>query len=334
MPSIRVPRPWHIPEARVTPEPIYRNRRTFIREIGLLGLGAAGLLWACAPGRDASGPGSATGGRPNPPPGGPELYPAKRSAAFVAERALTDEAVAARYNNFYEFTDQKDVWRYVDRFETRPWHVEVSGHCGKPRTFDVDDLARLFPLEERIYRHRCVEAWSMIVPWTGFPLRSLIDRAEPLASATHIRMLTFLKPEQAPGQLHSTWYPWPYYEGLTLEEARNELAFLVTGIYGHALPVQHGAPIRLALPWKYGFKSIKSIVRIEFVERQPGTFWSDSSSEYDFRANVNPNVPHPRWSQATERLIDTGERIPTRLFNGYQEQVAHLYPDEPTRPAR
>jgi sulfoxide reductase catalytic subunit YedY len=334
MPGLRIPRPWEISESRVTPEAIYRDRRNFLRHLGSLGLGAAGLLWSCGGNvSNREAPGEATRTAPPAPAGGPDLYPASRNAAYRSERPLTDETTAARYNNFYEFTEQKDAWRHVDRFETRPWEVEVKGLCKNPQTFDLDDLARAFPLEERIYRLRCVEAWSMIVPWTGFPLRALIDRVEPLASARHVRMLTFYNPDQAPGQKRATWYAWPYYEGLTIEEARNELTFLATGIYGHGLPAQHGAPIRLALPWKYGFKSIKSIVKIELVERRPTTFWSDASSEYDFWANVNPNVPHPRWSQASERLIDTGERIPTRIFNGYHEQVAHLYPQEPVRPA-
>jgi sulfoxide reductase catalytic subunit YedY len=315
----------------VTPERVYEGRRVFLRRLGILGLGAAGLAWGCRSYRSERGgvgPTAAAG----PAPGGDDLYPARRNADYAVDRPLTDQATAARYNNFYEFTDQKDVWRYVERFRTRPWEVEVLGLCEKPCTFDLDDLARLFPLEERVYRHRCVEAWSMVVPWTGFPLRSLLDHVRPLSAARHVRMLTFLRPEEAPGQERMTWYPWPYYEGLTMEEARSELALLVTGIYGHALPVQHGAPVRLVTPWKYGFKSIKSIVLIDLVEAQPKTFWSDASDEYDFWANVNPNVPHPRWSQATERVIDTSDRIPTLLFNGYAAQVGHLYPWEPTRP--
>jgi methionine sulfoxide reductase catalytic subunit len=337
MPMIRRPKPWEIPDRLATPERIHDDRRRFLRRLGLLGIGAAGLAFipGCSP--RPGGENTADAARPappNPPPGGPDLYPAKRNEAFRIDRPLTNEAVAARYNNFYEFTDQKDVWRFVHDFETRPWQVKVSGLCEAPRTFDIDDLARLFPLEERVYRHRCVEAWSMVVPWTGFPLHRLLQAVRPLSAARHVRMLTFLRPSQAPGQKRQSWYAWPYYEGLRIEEAMNDLAFLVTGIYGHALPVQHGAPIRLALPWKYGFKSIKSIVSIELVEKRPATFWSDASREYDFWANVNPNVPHPRWSQATERVIDTDERIPTLLFNGYADQVGSLYPWEPRRPGQ
>ncbi|MFQ5876184.1 MAG: protein-methionine-sulfoxide reductase catalytic subunit MsrP [Acidobacteriota bacterium] len=331
MPLIRVPRPWEIPQSCSTPESACRDRRRFLRDMGQLGIGAAALLLGCSP-PTSRGAGAGSDAPPDPPPGGPGLYPAPRRPEYVAAAPPTDEMVAARHNNFYEFTERKDVWRHVERFETRPWEVEVAGLCHRPRTFDIDDLVRSFPLEERVYRFRCVEAWSMVVPWTGFPLRALIDSVEPRSAARHVRMLAFLRPEQAPGQRRMSWYPWPYYEGLTLEEARNELAFMVTGIYGHALPAQHGAPIRLVVPWKYGFKSIKSIVRIELVARRPSTFWSDSSDEYDFWANVNPNVPHPRWSQATERRIDTGEVLPTRIFNGYAEQVAAMYPWEPRRP--
>ena len=196
----------------------------------------------------------------------------------------------------------------------------------RPKVYDLDDLVRRMPLEERLYRFRCVEAWAMAVPWTGFPMKALINEVQPKSSARYVRMVTFQRPEQAPGQKSQPWYPWPYFEALTMEEAMNELTLLGTGIYGHALPKQHGAPIRLVAPWKYGFKSIKSIVSIEFTDKQPPTFWNKlAPSEYDFWANVNPNVPHPRWSQATERLISTGERVPSQLYNGYGEYVAHLY---------
>jgi sulfoxide reductase catalytic subunit YedY len=204
--------------------------------------------------------------------------------------------------------------------------VEVSGLVHKPRAFDVDDLLRLMPIEERLYRLRCVEAWSMAVPWTGFPLRALLDLVEPQGKATHVSMTTFYKPFTARGQL-AFWYPWPYHEGLTLAEAMNELTFLAVGIYGHPLPKQHGAPVRLVVPWKYGYKSIKSIVKIELIDYQPPTFWNTLQGlEYDFAANVNPNVPHPRWSQARERLIGfAGRYVPTEIYNGYGKYVAGLY---------
>ena len=226
------------------------------------------------------------------------LYPAVRNAAYPNYLPMTEEAVAARYNNFYEFTAIKEkVHELVDDFVTEPWSIEITGHCENPGTYDVADLVKKFGLEERVYRLRCVEAWAMVFPWTGFPLSKLIELVEPTSKAKHVRMWTFNRPEQAPGQKKQTWYPWPYFEGLTLEEARNELTMMVTGIYGHPLPKQHGAPIRLVVPWKYGYKSIKSVIKIELSSRRPDTFWETlAPREYDFWANVNPAVPHPRWS--------------------------------------
>jgi len=260
-----------------------------------------------------------------PSPNAP--YPVARNSKYTVDRPVTTEEIAASYNNFYEFTTDKDkVWRLAEKFETRPWEIEVTGHVHKERTFDIDDLIKLFPLEERVYRFRCVEAWSMTVPWVGFLFKKFIDEVQPTSNAKYVRMVTFLRPEQAIGQKTQSWYPWPYYEGLTMAEATNELTMMVTGIYGHALPTQHGAPIRCITPWKYGYKSIKSIVKIEFVSEQPKTFWNDlAPNEYGFFSNVNPKVPHPRWSQATERVIDTGKRIPTLPYNGYGEFVANLY---------
>ncbi|MDX1567946.1 MAG: protein-methionine-sulfoxide reductase catalytic subunit MsrP, partial [Longimicrobiales bacterium] len=203
---------------------------------------------------------------------------------------------------------------------------EVAGEVENPGTFDVADLERELGLEERIYRHRCVEAWAMTVPWTGFPLRKLLDRVQPLSSANYIRFVSFDRPEQAVGQRTQNWYPWPYYEALRMDEARNELTMVVTGIYGEPMPKQHGAPVRIVTPWKYGYKSPKSIVRMEFVREQPPTFWNDMApSEYGFFSNVNPEVPHPRWSQAEEEMIGTGEVYPTEVFNGYGEWVADMY---------
>jgi sulfoxide reductase catalytic subunit YedY len=217
------------------------------------------------------------------------------------------------------------VWRYIDRFEPEPWTVEVAGLCARPRTYDLDSLLRTFPLEERVYRHRCVEAWAMVVPWAGFPLRELIRRASPLPEARFVRFLSFHRPAEASRQAASS-DPWPYTEGLTLEEATNELTFLATGMYGHPLLKQHGAPIRLVVPWKYGFKGAKSIVRIEFTGQQPATFWNTlQPNEYDFWANVDPEVPHPRWSQRTEWMLDTRERFDTVVYNGYGRWVGRLY---------
>jgi sulfoxide reductase catalytic subunit YedY len=203
--------------------------------------------------------------------------------------------------------------------------VKIDGMVEKEQTLDIDTLIRKIGIEERLYRHRCVEAWSMAVPWSGFPMAKLIAMAKPLGSAKYVRMETFMDPKVASEQ-RKTWYPWPYVEGLTMAEAGNDLTFLVTGAYGHPLPKQHGAPLRLATPWKYGFKHIKSIVRINFTDKRPVGYWEMlQSSEYGFWANVNPEVPHPRWSQASEEVIGTGERRPTLLFNGYGEQVAGLY---------
>jgi sulfoxide reductase catalytic subunit YedY len=213
----------------------------------------------------------------------------------------------------------------VKPFQPVPWTLEVGGLVGKPRTFDLEDLLRAFPLEERIYRHRCVEAWAMVVPWTGFPLAALLRQVEPLPSARFVRFVSFERPSEASHQKDRS-QPWPYTEGLTLAEASNELAFLATGMYGHPLLKQHGSPVRLVVPWKYGFKSAKAIVRIELTAEQPATFWNTlMPHEYDFWANVNPTVPHPRWSQEKERLLGTGETRPTQRYNGYAEWVAHLY---------
>jgi methionine sulfoxide reductase catalytic subunit len=314
-------RSWKIPEREATPEAVFQNRRRLLKTAGLLGLGVAGLIpSACGPDRDAA----IIGAQENPP--APERYPAVRNPRFPLDRAVTDEAVAASYNNFYEFSVFKGgVYKKARQLRTSPWQVEVDGLIEKPRIFDIARLIRAMPLEERLYRFRCVEAWAMAVPWTGFPMQDLLKIVRPLSSAKYVRFVTFMKPDQAPNQSPS-YGPWPYTEGLTLAEAMNELTLVATGIYGHPLPKQHGAPLRLVVPWKYGFKSIKSIVRIELTANRPRTFWNTNRpQEYDFVANVDPAVPHPRWSQATEKMIDTGERRPTLPYNGYAQWVAHLY---------
>lgn len=322
---IHIPKGWEIPERLATPESVYLNRRKFLAAAGAAG---AGLVLGCA---DRQAPEAKPAGEARVPPAPEGVYPAPRNPAFTLDRGLTDEEVAASYNNFYEFTtDKEGVRRLVGRFETHPWTVEVKGLVDRPKVYDLDDLLRRMPMEERLYRFRCVEAWSMAVPWTGFPFRALIDEVGPKPSAKYVRTVSFYRPEQAPGQKSQHWYPWPYFEGLTIQEAMNELALLVTGIYGHPLPRQHGAPVRLIVPWKYGFKSIKSIVRIEFTDRQPPTFWNRvAPDEYDFWSNVNPEVPHPRWSQARERFITSDpmdpEMRPTLPYNGYGEYVAGLY---------
>jgi len=250
---------------------------------------------------------------------------ARRRSRGAEPARRTPEQINANYNNFYEFGSYKRVAKEAQALKIRPWTVKIDGMVEKPVELGIDDIVRRMPLEERLYRHRCVEAWSMAVPWTGFPLRSLLDLARPLGSAKYVQFKTFLNPSIAPGQ-KETWYPWPYVEGVTIEESANDLAFLVTGAYGKPLLKQFGAPIRLALPWKYGFKHIKSIVQITLTDKRPKSYWEAlQDSEYGFWANVNPAVPHPRWSQATEEVLGAGKRVPTQLFNGYGEFVAHLY---------
>lgn len=305
---IRQHRSWEIPEASATPEAVFMNRRRI-----LLGLGAAGIAAAIS--------------RPGRAETAVELYPAKRNPAFALDREVTAEKVATTYNNFYEFGTTKNVVKAAQALTIKPWQIKIDGMVEKEMTIDAEALIRKMPLDERLYRHRCVEAWSMAVPWSGFPMRALVDFAAPLSGAKYIRMETFQRPQEAGGQ-RQFWYPWPYIEGLTMAEARNELAYIATGIYGKPLPKQMGAPVRLVVPWKYGFKAIKSIVRITFTDQRPKTFWEAMApDEYGFWANVNPAVAHPRWSQASEELIGTGKRVPTVIYNGYGEQVAELYKD-------
>jgi sulfoxide reductase catalytic subunit YedY len=248
-----------------------------------------------------------------------------RNEAFTLDRPITDEKLAVTYNNYYEFGSSKTIWRDAQDLPIRPWTVTIDGLVEERREVDIDALLKAMPLEERLYRHRCVEAWSMAVPWSGFPLKALVDFARPLSDARYIRFETFQMPDVARGQ-RASWYPWPYIEGLTMAEATNELAFIATGLYGKPIPKQNGSPLRLAVPWKYGFKSIKGITRISFTNEMPKTFWWDiQANEYGFWANVNPEVDHPRWSQAEERVLGEDREIPTQLYNGYAAQVAHIY---------
>jgi methionine sulfoxide reductase catalytic subunit len=311
-------RSWDIPERLATPESVFLNRRAFLG--GAVGAAAMAL---------SSDPAGAQRLADLPDPTR-DLYPAKRNEVFALDRPITDETVNTTYNNFYEFGSAKTIAKAAQALKLRPWTVKIDGMVEKPQEIGIDDLMRKMPLEERLYRHRCVEAWSMAIPWSGFPLAKLVALARPLSSAKYLRMETFLDPSTASGQ-RQTWYPWPYVEGLTIAEATNELAFLVTGAYGKPVTKQMGAPLRLAVPWKYGFKSIKSITRFSFTDQRPKSFWEAlQASEYGFWANVNPEVPHPRWSQATEELIGrNGERRPTILFNGYGDYVAQLYNDVP-----
>jgi methionine sulfoxide reductase catalytic subunit len=309
---IKRKRGWELRESEATPEAVFHDRRRLLQAMGmgaLIAATAGEAVLAAAP-------------APDPSAG---LYPAKRNERYVLDRPITDEKLATTYNNFYEYGSQKEISDEAQQLPVRPWTVTIDGMVQKPLQLGIDDLLKRVQLEERLYRHRCVEAWSMAVPWSGFPMKALVDIAEPLASAKYVRMETFHNAKVAPGQ-KQFWYPWPYVEGVTMAEATNDLAFLVTGMYGKPVPRQDGAPLRLVLPWKYGFKSIKSLVKFTFTDQRPVGFWEKlQGNEYGFWANVNPEVPHPRWSQATERVLGTNERRPTLLFNGYGEFVASIY---------
>jgi len=312
---IRRRRGWELPERLATPESLYLSRRTLAKAL------AAGPVLAALPG--------AARAEDDPSAG---LYPAPTNTRYTLDRPMTDERITGRYNNFYEFGTDKEIWESAQDLRTRPWDIAFDGLVERPFALAIDELLARVTLEERLYRHRCVEAWSMTIPWTGFPMAELVKLAKPLGSAKYVVMQTFLDDAVAPGQ-RAAWYPWPYTEGVTMAEAMNELAFMVTGAYGKPMAKQFGAPIRLHLPWKYGFKSVKSIVRVRFTEERPVTFWEQlAPDEYGFWANVNPEVAHPRWSQATERFLATGESVPTLLYNGYGAYVAELYAgleDEP-----
>jgi sulfoxide reductase catalytic subunit YedY len=304
---------WYLPESAATSEKLVVSRRTLLAGSAALALLPGGALAQRV--SDAA----------NLPDPTADLYPAKRNETYKLEQPITDEKINGHYNNFYEFGMDKDIAAAAQALQTRPWTIKIDGMVEKPIEIGIDDLIRKIGLEERTYRHRCVEAWSMAIAWTGFPLAKLVELAKPLSGAKYVRTESFLDRKMAPGQRLS-WYPWPYVEGVTMAEATNELAFLVTGAYGHPLAKQHGAPLRLALPWKYGFKSAKAIVRFSFVDKRPVGMWEElQSSEYGFWANVNPAVPHPRWSQASEEVIGTGERRPTLIYNGYGEYVAYSY---------
>jgi sulfoxide reductase catalytic subunit YedY len=289
---------------------VYLNRRAFLRAAGLVG--ASVLLAACGPKEE--------------PTATPAAGPLAGSPADDVGDPLTSLDAVTNYNNYYEFTtDKEGVAGLAAGFRVRPWTVEVGGLVHNAKTFAIDDLLAAFPQDERTYRLRCVEAWSMVIPWMGFELGRLLDQVEPMSSAAYVGFTTLLDPDQMPGQ-RSPFYPWPYTEGLRLDEAKHALTLLATGLYGQALLPQNGAPLRLVVPWKYGFKSIKSIVRIDLLDKPPATMWSTiAPTEYGFYANVNPEVSHPRWSQASERRIGEGGRRETLMFNGYADQVAGLY---------
>jgi sulfoxide reductase catalytic subunit YedY len=305
-----------IDPSEITPEHVYVSRRKFIAGMGALL--ATSFISACTP-------------------QGRELYtPGTDFCESAAARGTTDELGAKltsckdiiNYNNYYEFSlGKEDVADLSQGFTTSPWTIKVGGLVNKPRSYDMDDLLKKFPQEERIYRLRCVEAWSMVIPWLGFPLARLLEEVEPTSRAKYVRFETLYDPEQMPGQKDDS-FKWPYVEGLRLDEAMHDLTILATGLYGKSLPPQDGAPVRLVVPWKYGFKNIKSIVKIDLVEEMPVSLWmAYAPNEYGFYANVNPDVPHPRWSQSSERRIGELARIKTLPFNGYAAEVAHLYAD-------
>lgn len=302
--------------SEITPEHVYMSRRRFMKGVGAVVAGS--LLSAC---------GVPNIGSSNEEPATPQATPVVKVSTEVDELGdpLTSHEAITNYNNYYEFTTNKQrVAKLAADFVTSPWQVKVGGLVNNPKTYDLDDL-RKFPQEERIYRLRCVEAWSMVIPWVGFPLSALLKEVEPMSKAKFVRFETLFDPEQMPGQKND-WFSWPYIEGLRLDEAMHDLTILATGIYGAPLQPQNGAPVRLVVPWKYGFKSIKSIVKIDLVEEMPVSLWMDAApNEYGFYANVNPDVPHPRWSQASERRIGESGRRETLMFNGYKEEVAHLY---------
>jgi len=297
-------RGWEIPEREATAEALVLRRRDAIAGAVAMSVAAPAIMAPTTARADTA--------------------PVPRNPKYTVDRPLTPEKDATTYNNYYEFSDDKDLWRAAQALHQRPWSIELAGMLAKPRTIDIDDLLKQVQLEERVYRHRCVEAWAMTVPWTGFPLSALIKLAEPQDSAKYVVFQT--SQDKAMPGLDAPYCPWPYTEGLTMAEATTDLAFMVTGMYGKPLPPQDGGPIRVALPWKYGFKSAKAIVKISFTDKRPHTFWEAiQPSEYGFWANVNPKVDHPRWSQATERVLGSDERVPTLLYNGYAQFVGGLY---------
>ena len=295
---------WEIFESSVTDESYFRNRRSFVSS-----LGKSALMFS--------------------------LYPSFSLASYQTTNKLnekyflplpyTSEKLATTYTNFYEFGSSKNIWRRASKLKVDNWSIKIDGLVKKKKIFDIDKLIKLIGLEERIYRFRCVEGWAMVVPWLGFPVNKILEIVDPDKDANYVRFETFYDPKIAPGQKQS-WYPWPYVEGISLEEAKNDLAFFATGMYGKDIPNQNGAPLRLVLPWKYGFKSIKSIVKITFTKEKPIGLWEKlAPKEYGFWANVNPNVPHPRWSQSKEQLLGTNEFQKTQIYNGYEENVSYLY---------
>tara|TARA_B100000686_G_scaffold344642_1_gene427672 strand:+ start:730 stop:1641 length:912 start_codon:yes stop_codon:yes gene_type:complete len=291
-----------IKNSEITPEQIYNSRREFVKKLGL----AAGSMFV-----------------------GQNIINLANASTVIVKQKITEYRYITTYNNYYEFgTSKSHPFEKSQNFKTEPWNISITGEVEKPLTLSMDEVKRMFPIEERIYKLRCVEGWSMIIPWLGFPLYKLLDKVTPTSKGKFVQFTTILDPEQMPGQRYPI-LDWPYKEGLRIDEAMHPLTILVTGLYGKELPNQNGAPIRLIVPWKYGFKSAKAIVNIKLVENMPISSWMKASpNEYGFYSNVNPRVDHPRWSQASERVIGGGiisPRVPTTMFNGYGDEVAHLY---------
>lgn len=309
----------------VTEESVFFNRRRFLSALGV-GL-ATGPSLSAAPVKEPELLGV--------PYENDDVFPARRNERYgvpadIEPKGLTTREAAASHNNFYEFLPGRGgpVWELTGEYEVEPWKIEIEGECAKPMTLDLDDVLA-FDHEERIYHFRCVERWAMNVPWTGFPLSKLLERVEPTAAAKFVRFESAAKRNQMPGIAGADYYPWPYREALRIDEAMNELAFVVTGVYGKPLLRQHGAPVRIAVPWKYGYKNPKAIVKIQLLSTEPQTFWQIQPHEYGFISNVNPFIPHPRWSQGTSYWLDDQEPFPTPIYNGYESYVGELYPDEP-----
>lgn len=313
--------------SEITPEHIYLSRRDFLKSMGIVS-GTAALLAACNSVSPTEVSTSDTINDSESVPNGAlsEEMPSAESNTDELGDPLNSFEDITNYNNYYEFTiDKARVADLAKNFPTNPWEVTVGGLVNNPKTYSLDDLRR-FEIEERVYRLRCVEAWSMVIPWLGFPMSKLLQEVQPKAEAKYVRFETVYDPDRMPGIRNSPWYQWPYIEGLRIDEAMHDLTLMATGLYGKDLLPQNGAPIRLVVPWKYGFKSIKSIVKIDLVEEMPRSLWMAAApNEYGFYANVNPQVSHPRWSQATERRIGEFGRRETLMFNGYEEEVAHLY---------
>jgi methionine sulfoxide reductase catalytic subunit len=332
MTLIRIPQSWEISANQITPPRLYYNRRSFIKTLIGAGIGASLLPLAGCQSGGVIGK-SASANELEKSIDLPQIDSFTKNPNFQqVDRPIVDEKVAAQYNNFYEFGGTKKIWLDAQKLPTENWKVEVAGLVNNPRTYDLDDLKQKFPQEERVYRFRCVEAWSMVLPWIGFPMKALLEDVEPTSKAKFVSFTSFYDPEITTGPgFHLGSLPWPYTEGLRIEEMANDLAFFATGIFGHDLPKQHGAPLRMVTPWKYGFKGAKSIVKIEFLPEQPATYWNTlDPNEYKFEANVNPEVPHPRWSQATEKFISTGPGLSWKIketlpYNGYGEYVGDLY---------